>query len=64
MSDEGDNSSASDVYSPSSLGTVRDEDHPLCILLSTRPHSMEIKIKPWNIRNHTVIRSVPSLCLF
>lgn len=46
----------SDVYTTGDM--VRDEDHPLVILLGTHPHSMELKIKPKpeNIRNHTVIR--------
>ena len=47
---------SSDVYTTGDM--VRDEDHPLVILLGTHPHSMELKIKPKpeNIRNHTVIR--------
>ena len=45
-----------DVYTTGDM--VRDEDHPLVILLGTRPHSMVLKIKPKpeNILNHTVIR--------
>ena len=47
---------SSDVYTTGDM--VRDEDHPLVILLATHPHSMVLKIKPKpeNIRNHTVIR--------
>ena len=47
---------STDVYTTGDM--VRDEDHPLVILLGTRPHSMVLKIKPKpeNIRNHTVIR--------
>ena len=47
---------SSEVYTTGDM--VRDEDHPLVILLATRPHSMVLKIKPKpeNIRNHTVIR--------
>ena len=55
LDDSGGNSS--EVYR-GAVGVVRDEDHPLLILLNTRPHSMEIMIKPWNIRNQTVIRWV------
>merc|ERR1719510_25484 len=47
---------SSEVYTTGDM--VRDEDHPLVILLATLPHSMVLKIKPKpeNIRNHTVIR--------
>ena len=47
---------SSEVYTTGDM--VRDEDHPLVILLATHPHSMVLKIKPKpeNIRNHTVIR--------
>ena len=47
---------SSEVYTTGDM--VRDEDHPLVILLGTHPHSMVLKIKPKpeNIRNHTIIR--------
>merc|ERR1739848_185514 len=50
------NRNSSEVYTTGDM--VRDEDHPLVILLGTHPHSMVLKIKPKpeNIRNHTVIR--------
>ena len=51
-----DHQNSSEVYTTGEM--VRDEDHPLVILLATHPHSMVLKIKPKpeNIRNHTVIR--------
>ena len=53
---EGEDKNSTEVYTTGDM--VRDEDHPLVILLGTHPHSMELKIKPKpeNIRNHTVIR--------
>ena len=53
---EGEDKNSTEVYTTGDM--VRDEDHPLVILLATHPHSMVLKIKPKpeNIRNHTVIR--------